>query len=154
MIHPSSEAVLVEGRGETVLLVEDEPTVRQVTRTALERCRYHVLEASSGVAAREVWRTKAGSVDLLLSDMVMPDGLSGRAPTEELRAEKPGLKVLLISGYGLRKEDEPWACRLGIHCLQKPFALPTLAQAVRDCLDGRPPAPWPQPHESIPLNAN
>jgi two-component system cell cycle sensor histidine kinase/response regulator CckA len=138
--HPSSKTMLVEGRGETVLLVEDESVVRQVARTALERCGYQVLEASSGVTAREVWRQQAGHIDLLLSDMVMPDGVSGQTLAKELRAEKPDLKVLLVSGYGLGKPDEAWAKRMDVRYLQKPFALSTFTQAVRDCLEGRTPA--------------
>jgi two-component system cell cycle sensor histidine kinase/response regulator CckA len=147
-VRPGAQVPLVEGRGETVLLVEDEAAVRQVTRTALEQCRYRVLEASSGLTAREAWRSQAGNIDLLLSDVVMPDGLSGRALAEELRAEKPGLKVLLVSGYGLEKVDGTWANRMGIRCLQKPFVLHALARAVRDCLDGRALGPLAQPQDS------
>ena len=62
---------------QTILVVEDEPTLRALVRKVLERDGYEVIEASSGLAALELWGSKKPRVDLLLTDMVMPDGISG-----------------------------------------------------------------------------
>ena len=69
----------LRGNGETILVVEDEPVLRDLAHLLiLQDCGYRVLEASSGVEALTVWQTHQGAVDLLLTDVVMPDGLSGK----------------------------------------------------------------------------
>jgi signal transduction histidine kinase/ActR/RegA family two-component response regulator len=82
----------------TVLLVEDEPDVRECTEAVLKLAGYHVIQADSGHAALELWKAQGDSVDLLLTDIVMP-GLSGLILAELLRAKRPTLEVLYISGY-------------------------------------------------------
>jgi PAS domain S-box-containing protein len=123
---------------ETVLLVEDEEPVRQLARVILERYGYSVIDADSGQAALDAWRRAGGAVDLLLTDLVMPGELSGRTLAERLRAERPELKVIYMSGHG----NEILVERLGVaprSFLAKPFELSDLVRMVRQSLDA--PAP-------------
>lgn len=121
--------------GETVLLVEDEAPVRAIIRTLLERKGFEVLEAASGIEALALWHQHHAEIRLLLTDVVMPAGLSGPELAEKFRAQKPDLKVLYTSGY------TPEAAGPGISedenstFLQKPFDALKLADIVRRCLD-------------------
>ena len=124
------------GGAETVLLVEDEQPVRALARQSLERRGYQVLEAGNGREAIEVADSHAGPLHLLITDVVMPE-MSGRQLVELLLPRRPGLKVLLMSGY-----TEDAVVRHGIadakaNFLQKPFTLSGLAKKVRDVLDRR-----------------
>ena len=124
----------VRGGHETILVVEDEPVLRDLAQLILQDCGYLVLQAASGVDALTVWQRHQGTVDLLLTDMVMPDGLSGKDLAESLTANKPGLKVIFTSGYNVEEiGDIPH--KNGSRFLQKPYSHSTLAQAVRECLD-------------------
>jgi signal transduction histidine kinase/ActR/RegA family two-component response regulator len=117
---------------ETILVAEDEDGVRQLAVETLRRRGYQVLEASSGEDALRVARAFDGTIHLLLSDVVMP-GLKGPALAEQLRAMRPGLKVLLMSGYAadvVTPSDLKEAT-----LLSKPFAPSALVSAVRSVLD-------------------
>ena len=124
------------GGSETILLVEDAEGLRKMAALCLTQYGYRVLPAASGAAALELWRQHPGAVDLLLTDIIMPDGVSGGQLAQQLQAEKPGLKVFYMSGYpgdvagrgGLELHE-------GVNFLQKPFTGAKLAQTVRDCLD-------------------
>ena len=120
---------------ETVLLVEDESAVRLLAKMALQRLGYHVLEAGSGVAALEVWDEHADEIELVVTDMVLPEGLTGRELAQRLRARKPGLKVLYTSGYSTEIVGRNFIVEQDIHFLQKPYTPQKLAQAMRECLD-------------------
>ena len=121
--------------GETILLVEDETGVRALSKIILQRVGYRVLEAGSGVEALEVWENAGAEVDLLLTDMVMPDGLTGRELARQLTARKPGLKVLFVSGYNMDPDGSAFRLREAASFLQKPYHPRKLLDAVRDCLD-------------------
>jgi CheY-like chemotaxis protein len=127
----------VRGGGETILLVEDELALRGLTKIILQRFGYRVLEAASGVEALSVWEQHGAQIDLLLTDMVMPDGLTGRELAKQLLARKPGLKVIYVSGYDMHSEGTTFRAREASTFLQKPYQSQKLAQAVRDCLDGK-----------------
>ena len=133
----SAAAEESEARGgtETILLVEDERSLRKVTRLFLERWGYRVLEAASGVEAQEVWETHRDEIDLLFSDMVMPGSLSGRELAEELQSERLNLKVILTSGYSSEFSTMDFALGQGFRFLQKPYAPKKLAAAIRAYLD-------------------
>ena len=125
---------LLTGGHETILLAEDESAVRAVATAALERAGYTVLAAPDGPAALELARAFAGTIDLLLTDVVMP-GMHGRELAETLLVERPGTRVLYASGYtddaillrGIRVDD--------VAFIQKPFTPQQLATRVRDVLD-------------------
>jgi two-component system cell cycle sensor histidine kinase/response regulator CckA len=136
--QPVAEA---PGGRETILLVEDETSVRLLARDFLRRKGYQVYEAATGGDAEEIWRQHAGGIDLLLTDLVMPGGMNGRELAERLRAEKPDLKVIFCSGYSAAVLGDNYLPAGGERFLQKPFDPLRLAQFVRDCLDQRmPPA--------------
>ena len=123
-----------KGNQETILLVEDEPVLRELARTVLQSYNYKVLEASHGVEALQVFEEHQGTVDLLLTDMVMPEGMTGRELAEKLRTAKPELKIIYTSGYSADVMG-PDLESMNAMFLQKPYPPPQLAQIVRDCLD-------------------
>ena len=125
---------VLAGRKETILLVEDEPVLRELARMILNDYDYEVLEASTGVEALKVWDHHKGEIDLLLTDLVMPEGMNGRELAEKLKVRKPGLKIIYTSGYSSEMMGSDLAQR-DIHFLQKPYPPPQLARAVRECLD-------------------
>ncbi len=126
----------VRGGTETILIVEDEAPVRVLSRKVLEREGYQVIEADSGPSALQLWQTHRHQVDLLLTDMVMPGGLSGYELAEQLRADKPGLKVIYNSGYTDDMLGDNSPLRDNPNFMEKPFAPQKLLQQVRNCLDG------------------
>jgi PAS domain S-box-containing protein len=131
---PQSDTDIVRGGHETILLVEDEPVLRELVREVLSEYEYHVIEAGSGVEALRVWDEHNGQVDLLLTDMVMPEGMSGRDLAMQLRLQKPHLKVIYTSGYS----SESLSSEIGQSdtlFLAKPYLPPQLAQLVRQALD-------------------
>ena len=127
----------IPGGAETILLVEDEYAVRMITRRVLESKGYKVYEATTAREALEVWRSHAEEIALLLTDIVMPQGLTGRDLTDELRAQRPALKVVFMSGYSadVIGQDTEFFRRIKSYFLQKPFPAQALLQTVRRCLD-------------------
>jgi PAS domain S-box-containing protein len=123
------------GGTERILLVEDEQGVREVLFHTLANFGYAVLAADSGVAALKTWQDHTGRFDLLITDMVMPGGLTGLDLINLLRAEKPALKVLLMSGYSQELARGNLAGASDIVFLHKPFPTRVLAETVRHCLD-------------------
>jgi two-component system cell cycle sensor histidine kinase/response regulator CckA len=123
------------GGNETILLAEDEPALRGLVRSVLTRLGYRVLEAPTGVRALEIWQQNRDDIRLLLTDMVMPDGISGRELAERLLAANPALKVIYTTGYNPEFAGKKSGLREGLDFLAKPFAAPKLAAAVRAQLD-------------------
>jgi len=120
---------------ETILVVEDETPLRELVQFILKGQGYNVLTASSGVAALKVWEQHKTSIDLLLTDLVMPEGMTGNELGERLVKDDPELKVIFTSGYSADTVGKDFVLRDGINFLQKPYHPDKLAQAVRDCLD-------------------
>ena len=133
--EPAAPVAQVRGGGETILVVEDEPVLRDLAQLILQDCGYCVLGAASGVEALTVWQENHGGIDLLLTDMIMPDGLSGKDLAESLLDAKPTLKVIFTSGYNVDDLGTDFIKKNASHFLQKPYTRVTLAKAVRDCLD-------------------
>ncbi len=133
----AAEQAPVELRGgtETILVVEDDSSLRTLSVRLLEQYGYRVFEAPNGVAATEVWRLQGGAIDLLLTDVIMPGGVSGGKLAEQLQGEKPGLKVVFMSGYPGAVASRGVTFTQDMSFLQKPFASTKLIQIVRDCLD-------------------
>jgi len=125
----------VPGGTETILVVEDEPAVREIITYVLRRHGYHVLEAGDGPEALSLWSAQRGEVDLLVTDIVMPKGMKGNVLAENLRAKKPGLKVIYSSAYSSDFATEAAPVNERISFLEKPYKPEVLARAVRDCLD-------------------
>ncbi|MBL6975945.1 MAG: PAS domain S-box protein [Deltaproteobacteria bacterium] len=119
---------------ETILLAEDEGTVRGLARKVLEGLGYEVLEASNGLEALAVFEEDKARVDLLLTDVIMPE-MNGRDLAERLRSERPDLPVLFISGYTDQETARSGIGVAGAAFLQKPFTPERLAQGVRSVLD-------------------
>jgi signal transduction histidine kinase/ActR/RegA family two-component response regulator len=127
----------VKGGKETILVVEDETDLRELVREILEGHGYAVLEAGDGVEAMKVWETHGKKVDLLLSDIIMPEGLSGRELAEKLQATDPLLPVILTSGYSQDMIERDAVLNDRIKFFSKPYHPAQLVQAVRDALDAR-----------------
>lgn len=133
-VKDAPDAPAVRGGTETILLVEDEPLVREMVRTVLSEYHYNILEAGDGVEALAVWEQHQGQIDLLVTDMVMPAGISGRELADRLWQRKPDLKVLFTSGYSPDLVDT----NLGsddTRFLSKPYRPEQLAERVRHRLD-------------------
>jgi len=123
------------GGSETVLLVEDEDSVRELVRETLKARGYSVLEAGDGIAGLSVAETQPGTIDILITDVVMP-GMSGRELAKRVTALRPQIKVLYLSGYTEDAIIHEGALEAGTSFLQKPFTLHALARKVREVLRG------------------
>jgi two-component system, cell cycle sensor histidine kinase and response regulator CckA len=125
------------GRGELILLVEDEAAVREVGVRALTGKGYRVLAAANGHAALEWWNAHKDDIALLYTDLIMPGGLSGLQLARQLLAEKPGLRVIYTSGYSREIAGKELALDDSVNYLAKPYELEDLFRLVRGTLDGR-----------------
>jgi CheY-like chemotaxis protein len=121
------------GGGETILVVDDEPAVLEVTRRILADHDYEVLPAHGGPEAVRISESHDGEIELLLTDVVMPDML-GKEVVERVTAVRPGIRVLYMSGYA-QAVVEPGADAEAI--IDKPFSAATLLTRVRETLDAR-----------------
>jgi signal transduction histidine kinase/response regulator RpfG family c-di-GMP phosphodiesterase len=128
--------LVVQKASETVLIVEDDEGVRVVASRILRDQGYHVLEARRASEARRIWEKHGPSIDLLLTDVVMPD-VNGPRLAEELGKTRPGLRVLYMSGYpGAGGLVGPEGGALA--CIEKPFTPSSLAAKVREMLGSTP----------------
>ena len=135
MTIPPPVASLESSRGrETVLLVEDEETVRELTRQYLLTQGYEVLEAAGPAAALKISSVHPGPIHLLLTDVIMP-GMNGPELALRVSAERPEVRVLYMSGYTENAIGHNGTLEIGIVLLQKPFTLHTLTAKVREVLD-------------------
>jgi signal transduction histidine kinase/CheY-like chemotaxis protein len=129
--------MLARGGRETILLVEDEPALRELVSAVLKEYEYRVIEAETGVQALKLWDEHHGKIDLLLTDMVMPGGVSGAELAQRLRQRKYDLRVIYSSGYSPEVVGKQLSENDAIF-LPKPYRPPQLAQRVRKSLDGPP----------------
>src|SRR3984957_10206068 len=123
------------GGNETILVAEDDPSVRVVVRKALSQRGYRILEASTGVKALEVWEEQSDRIQLLLTDLVMRGGMNGRELALQLIEKKLDLKVVYVSGYSAEIMGRNFPIEEGVNFLSKPFEAAKLAKAVRQSLD-------------------
>jgi signal transduction histidine kinase len=130
-----TSAPVVAGGRETILVVEDEPGVRRVAEEALKRKGYRVLSARSGVDALSLWERHGSDIDLVFTDMVMPDGVSGQQLAATLRERRPDLPIVFTSGYSNDFAGGGISLREGVNFLQKPYTLTALTAILRACLD-------------------
>jgi signal transduction histidine kinase len=125
----------VPGGTETIVLVEDETGVRDLAVRVLERFGYSVITTHSPLEALEVFQTRGGPLDLILTDVVMPK-MSGPELIEQVRSIRPDIKVLFMSGYTDETVMRHGILAAGVPFLQKPFSSTQLATKVREVLDG------------------
>lgn len=123
------------GRGETILLVEDEVSLRATVGAILRHHNYQVLEACDGPAALAIWQKESGQIDLVCTDIVMPGGLSGHDLIERFLADKPAVKIIATTGYSSHDPTAHSTLDNRIALLGKPFGPPQLLAAVRARLD-------------------
>jgi signal transduction histidine kinase/ActR/RegA family two-component response regulator len=123
------------GGNETILLVEDDPSLRASVRKALSQLGYRILEAPTGVKALEVWKENRSEIRLLLTDLVMPDKMTGKDLAQRILQENPKLKVIYMSGYSAEVVGKDFPLKEGVNFLTKPFQASKLAQTIRDSLD-------------------
>jgi CheY-like chemotaxis protein len=133
--HEEAGTFPVRGGTETVLLVEDERSVRTLMADLLSRLGYHVLQASSGVEGVEVARTHRDRIALVVTDLVMPGPVSGLELGRQLAATHPDVKVVYTSGFSTEVARTETELIEGVNFLAKPFSAWTLARVVRERLD-------------------
>jgi len=126
------------GGQETILVVEDEEPVRNFVSDLLREYGYNVRIASNGVEALDVWSKASSEIDLLLTDVVMPQQISGVELADKLRKDKSELKVIYTSGYSIELLDQHFQSRADFNFLPKPYHPLKLAEIVRNCLDAQP----------------
>jgi hypothetical protein len=135
--RPAAAAAEAPRGSETILLVEDESGVRALARDVLEARGYRVLEGRGGREALQICERYGADIHLLLTDVVMP-GMSGRALAEQLVLQRPGVKVLYMSGYTEDAIARHGVLEAGLAYLQKPFTIDSLTRKVREVLDSPP----------------
>jgi two-component system, cell cycle sensor histidine kinase and response regulator CckA len=121
---------------ETIMVVEDEPDLLELVVQVLEGRGYTVLGAASGKQALEQWSKRDHDIDLLLTDMTMPDGMTGCQLAERLRTDAPNLRVIYSSGHTAGVPGTQLAHVEDHQFLAKPYRPSKLLEVVRNCLDG------------------
>ncbi|WP_198368367.1 PAS domain-containing sensor histidine kinase [Roseomonas sp. KE0001] len=119
--------------GQTVLVVDDEPSVRMLITEVLEELGYAAVEAADGASGLTVLRSDA-RIDLLVTDVGLPGGMNGRQMADAARAFRPGLKVLFITGYAENAAVGEGQLEPGMHVMTKPFAMEALASRIRELI--------------------
>lgn len=120
---------------ETLLVVEDETGVRHLLVRTLRNLGYRVHEAADGREATMLWQAHGREIDLLFTDILMPQGISGLDLAERLKAEKPSLRIVISSGYSAETAKIERLTSLGAVSLPKPYPVSLLGKTVRQCLD-------------------
>ncbi len=137
---PKKKASLTDRAGtETILLVEDEPELRELTRMALASRGYSVVEAANPDEAERLAEKLGAKIHLLLTDVIMP-GISGRELAKRVSARHPAMRVLYMSGYTYNVIAQGGTLERGVAFLQKPFTPSGLVEKVREVLDAGVPA--------------
>jgi CheY-like chemotaxis protein len=130
-----SAACRPRGGTESILLVEDEGPVRRLIERVLAMHGYRVRVVTTGAEALKQWNDRPVPVDLVVTDIIMPGGVSGRDLAERLRAQRPGLRVIYMSGYTGDVAGRDLRLHEGVNFLQKPFGPTALLDCVRASLD-------------------
>ncbi len=118
---------------DTILLVEDEAALLDLGETILQRLGYSVLTACTPMAALQLVQEHAGEIDLLITDVVMPE-MNGRELAQRLSALRPTMRCLYMSGYTANVIAHHGVLDVGIHFIQKPFSINDLARTIRKAL--------------------
>ena len=140
-VAPSAPVPRVRGT-ETILLVEDEDSVRRLAIGALEWSGFKIVEAANGVEALRLWAERPAEIQLILTDVAMPGGVSGVDLAQACRRDRPEVPILITSGYNQEEVSFGDGCWDDIRFLPKPYTMAALAQAARETIDaGVPPRP-------------
>jgi CheY-like chemotaxis protein len=131
-----------EGRGETILVVEDDEDVRSYIREILRDMNYHVLDAADAQSGAELIEREGGKVDLILTDVVLP-GKNGRQFADEAQALYPNIKVLFMTGYSRNAIVHQGRLDRGVALVQKPLTQSALVAKIRELLDSGTPQAEP-----------
>jgi CheY-like chemotaxis protein len=123
------------GHGETVLVIDDEASVRMLIVDILEDAGYAAIEAADGPSGLKVLQSGA-RIDLLVTDVGLPGGMNGRQVADAGRVLRPGLKVLFITGYAENAVVGNGHLEPGMHVMTKPFAVDSLGEKIRQVIDG------------------
>lgn len=123
---------------ETILLVEDEQPLRVFISELLQRCGYTVFEAASGPEALKIWEQQRDQIDLLFTDIIMPQNMSGIELGQKILTENPALKIIYSSGYTGNVEGRRSTLKEGENLIRKPYKPDALAALIRKQLDARP----------------
>jgi CheY-like chemotaxis protein len=121
------------GEGETVLVVDDEPTVRMLVKEVLDELGYHCLEAEDGMSGLKILQS-GGRVDLLVTDVGLPGGMNGRQLADTALIARPELKILFITGYAENTVLGHDHLKPSMHIVTKPFSLETLGRRIREII--------------------
>ena len=133
--HVPALAAPQPGRGEVILIVEDEPALRPLLRIMLKRSGYQVLEASNGPEALAHWRERKDEIRLVFTDMAMPGGMTGWDVAKALQAERPSLPVFYTSGYSREAIEHGNEFLTAANFMPKPYSPREVAQRIRAALD-------------------
>jgi PAS domain S-box-containing protein len=131
--EPQLDRAPKAGAGETVLVVDDEPSVRMLIAEVLDELGYSAIEAADGASGLKVLRSDV-RIDLLITDIGLPGGLNGRQMADAARANRPDLKVLFVTGYAENAAIGNGHLEPGMHVLTKPFAMDMLAARIRSII--------------------
>ena len=123
------------GEGETVLVVDDEPTIRMLVTEVLAELGYTAIEAPDGAAGLRVLQSNR-RIDLLVTDVGLPGGMNGRQMVDAAKRERPDLKVLFITGYAENALVGNGHLESGMHVMTKPFAMEALASRIKELITG------------------
>jgi len=127
--------ISLPGGHETILLVEDDQALRQSMQQMLVKLGYHTFVAATALSALEVWKHRRTEINLLLTDLMMPDGMNGKELARRLLQENPNLKVIYMSGYSADIADQDLPLDEGVNFLAKPVDSTKFAQTIRARLD-------------------
>jgi CheY-like chemotaxis protein len=131
---PFSDDRVERGFGETVLVVDDEETVRMLIAEVLSESFYQIVEAREGASALRILESDR-RIDLMITDVGLPGGMNGRQVADAARLLRPDLKVLFITGYAENAAVGSGQLAAGMQILAKPFAMSTLANKVREIIE-------------------
>ncbi|WP_199173253.1 hybrid sensor histidine kinase/response regulator [Pollutimonas subterranea] len=129
----SNAAVAASGRGETVVVIDDEPALRQLMVEVLEDNGYIALEAADGPSGLKLLESE-DDVDLLITDVGLPGGMNGRQVADAARVSRPGLKVLFVTGYAENAIVRNGLLDSGMEVMTKPFTMASMGSKIRDLI--------------------
>ncbi|MEJ2056020.1 MAG: response regulator [Calditrichaceae bacterium] len=132
--NPDEDNGKYEGNGETVLLVEDDPMILQMSKHFIESLGYNSILANSPEEAMRISKQYPDKIDILISDVIMPD-MNGRELAENIQTERPEIKCLFMSGYTANVIAHRGIIDEGVDFIQKPFSLNSFGKKIREVLD-------------------